>query len=65
MSDQIPIEEFNTTPEESRHNKKQLWLTLVVMLVSFCVGALLLLFLLWLVFEKILPPGWLQQSTGS
>ena len=65
MSNLNPREEFKTTPEESRQNKKQLWLTLVVMLVSFCVGALLLLFILWYNNKKFLPPGWLQQSTGS
>lgn len=59
MSDPISDGEFKTSPEETRRNKKQLWLTLVVMLVSFCVGAVLLLLILWLVFEKVLPQNWL------
>lgn len=58
MSDPITDGEFSTSPEETRQNKKQIWLTLVVMLVSFCVGAILLLFILWLVFTKLLPQSW-------
>lgn len=45
-------------PEEIRSNRKQVWLTLIVMLGSSCVGILLLTGLLWFLFKKVIPPGW-------
>lgn len=46
-----------TRVEEIRDKKKQLWIIVVIMLTAFCVGTIVLLSLIWLVFEKILPQG--------
>lgn len=48
-----------TSPEEVASNKRQVWMILVVMLTSFCAGTLVFLALLWVLFKKILPPGFL------
>ncbi|MBA4375034.1 MAG: hypothetical protein C0401_02535 [Anaerolinea sp.] len=47
-----------TSPEKVENNKRQIWLILVVMLTSFCVGTSVFLALLWVLFKKIIPPGW-------
>jgi len=51
-------EEFKTTPEEASENRRQVWLTLLVMLASSCVGMSALAAVLWLLFKKVIPPGW-------
>ncbi len=51
--------EFNTTPEEAREKRRQVWLTLLVMLASSCVGMSALAAVLWLLFKKVIPPGWI------
>ena len=43
--------------EEIQRKKKQVWVITLIMLVSFCVGTMVLLAILWFVFEKILPQG--------
>ena len=42
---------------EIQRKKKQVWIITLFMLVSFCVGTMVLLAILWFVFEKILPQG--------
>jgi hypothetical protein len=49
--------EFKTTPEEARDNRNQVWLTLLVMLSSSCVGLIALGVVLWILFKKVIPPG--------
>jgi hypothetical protein len=51
-------EELKTTPEEANENRRQVWLTLLVMLASSCVGMSALAAVLWLLFKKVIPPGW-------
>ena len=58
MPDLEPQEEFKTTPEEASENRRQVWLTLLVMLASSCVGMSALAAVLWLLFKKVIPPGW-------
>lgn len=58
MSQPEEPREFKTTPEEARSNRRQVWLTLLVMLASSCVGVVLLTALLWILFKKVIPPGW-------
>lgn len=57
MEEPKPAQNFKTTPEEARHNKRQVWLTLLVMLSSSCLGVAVLAGILWLVFKKWIPPG--------
>jgi hypothetical protein len=57
MSDPEAPEETKTTPEEVRSNRRQVWLTLLVMLGSSCVSITALLVILWFLFKKVLPPG--------
>lgn len=59
MHDQDAQEQFKTTPEEARENRRQVWLTLLVMLASSCVGMSALAVVLWLLFKKVIPPGWI------
>jgi uncharacterized membrane protein YdcZ (DUF606 family) len=39
------------------HQRKQVWKIVGIMVVSFLVGTTILLFILWLVLEKLLPQG--------
>jgi flagellar biogenesis protein FliO len=57
MSEPEEPKEFKTTPEEARDNRRQVWLTLLVMLTSSCVGILALTVILWFLFKKVLQPG--------
>ncbi len=57
MSQPEESKEFKTTPEEARSNRRQVWLTLLVMLSSSCVGILALSVILWFLFKKVIQPG--------
>jgi len=57
MNESGETKEFKTTPEEARNNRRQVWLTLLVMLTSSCVWIVLLTALLWILFKKVIPPG--------
>lgn len=35
--------------------QREIWLTVVIMLVSFCIGTSALLALLWFVFKVLIP----------
>ena len=53
-----PQKEFKTTPEEAAGQRRQVWLTLLVMLSSSCVSIAALGIILWILFKKVIPPGW-------
>jgi hypothetical protein len=57
MSETENPKEFRTTPEEARANRRQVWLILVIMLASSCVGVVVLTLILWFLFKKVIPPG--------
>lgn len=59
MSEAEEPQEFKTTPEEAHSNRRQVWLTLIVMLTSSCVGILVLSVILWFLINKVIPAGWL------
>lgn len=46
---------IKTTLEEARNNRRQVWLTLLVMLGSSCLGVLVLMVILWVLFKKVIP----------
>ena len=56
MDDRDSLDEIKTTPEV-REKRRQVWLTLLVMIGSSCVGMTILMVLLWILFKKIIPPG--------
>ncbi len=57
MEDPQPAQKIEITPEEAAHNRRQVWLTLLVMLASSCLGMAVLTGILWVVFKKLIPPG--------
>lgn len=57
MDDPLPAQEFKTNPEEAAHSRRQVWLILLVMLASSCLGIAALTVILWWVFTKLIPSG--------
>ena len=57
MSEPEELKEGKTTPEEIQNNRRQVWLVLLVMLSSSCVGLIALGVVLWILFKKVIPPG--------
>ena len=43
--------ELTSKLEEIQQKKRQVWLILVIMLISFCLGTLILFTILWLIFK--------------
>lgn len=56
MDDRDSLNEIKTTPEV-REKRGQVWLTLLVMLGSSCLGVTILMILLWVLFKKVIPAG--------
>lgn len=58
MIDTEDEDEIKAAPETVYENKLQVWLTVLVMVGSSCVGVTILMVLLWFLFKKVIPPGW-------